>query len=331
MFSQNDPYTRQIKQNCTLLIVEDMKSTREEMYKLTRDYFQTVYTAENGEEGLKLFKQHRPTLTLTDIQMPKMDGVKMAKMIKKNYKDSPIVILSAYDDKEYLFHAIETGVTTYLLKPINPELVLEKIYEISKNRMLQFLLEENHQTVLRKHNELMEKNRQLEKVLKQYTSQRKKIIEQRSRQISAEIKPDEFLTRDELHELIELEEDIITLSERIICSQKLDINILKTIGYSLHTYAEIIKKQHYFGKITESLFMLSNVLCHEKIDPENVTTLNAIDIMEKFINTFRKWRIEILQEMPENLYIYDGSLISDIESMVFRFKGEFPETEIEFF
>ncbi|ELK8566858.1 response regulator transcription factor [Campylobacter jejuni] len=101
-----------------ILVVEDEIKTRESMINILSERFSKVIGAQNGDEGLKKFK---PDLVITDIAMPIMDGLDMAREIKEISDDVPIVVLSAYSEKERLLRSIDIGIDKYLIKPVDIE------------------------------------------------------------------------------------------------------------------------------------------------------------------------------------------------------------------
>ncbi|EAM0964530.1 DNA-binding response regulator [Campylobacter jejuni] len=104
-----------------ILVVEDEVKTRESMINVLSERFSKVIGAQNGDEGLKKFKKFKPDLVITDIAMPIMDGLDMAREIKEISDDVPIVILSAYSEKERLLRSIDIGIDKYLIKPVDIE------------------------------------------------------------------------------------------------------------------------------------------------------------------------------------------------------------------
>ncbi|MFY4690206.1 butyrate response regulator transcription factor BumR [Campylobacter jejuni] len=104
-----------------ILVVEDGVKTRESMINILSERFSKVIGAQNGDEGLKKFKKFKPDLVITDIAMPIMDGLDMAREIKEISDDVPIVVLSAYSEKERLLRSIDIGIDKYLIKPIDIE------------------------------------------------------------------------------------------------------------------------------------------------------------------------------------------------------------------
>jgi len=103
----------------TVLCVEDDSTTRKLLQKMLARRFERVIMARDGEEGLDLFLQHHPALVLTDVQMPRMDGISMARAIKLHDRETRILIITSYEDLKLLLAAIEIGVTDYLLKPVS--------------------------------------------------------------------------------------------------------------------------------------------------------------------------------------------------------------------
>ena len=95
----------------SLLYVEDDDNTREELEYFLKNKVKELYVAKNGQEGLDFFEKYQPDLIITDIQMPVMTGTKMIKLIKEKNKTIPIVIITAFNDTDYLFEAIKLNVT----------------------------------------------------------------------------------------------------------------------------------------------------------------------------------------------------------------------------
>ncbi|ECY7212842.1 response regulator transcription factor [Campylobacter jejuni] len=104
-----------------ILVVEDEVKTRESLINVLSERFSKVIGAQNGDEGLKKFKKFKPDLVITDIAMPIMDGLDMAREIKEISDDVPIVVLSAYSEKERLLRSIDIGIDKYLIKPVDIE------------------------------------------------------------------------------------------------------------------------------------------------------------------------------------------------------------------
>lgn len=108
-----------------VLVVEDELYARESLVKLVREYDTDgqflILQAVNGEEGEHVYNSEKPELVLTDIRMPKLDGLALLERIRQRDNATQVVILSAYSDFEYARTALSNGAADYLLKPIEKE------------------------------------------------------------------------------------------------------------------------------------------------------------------------------------------------------------------
>ena len=120
----------------TLLLVEDEDSIRESMQEVFASVFQKVISASNGDEGLKKFKKFSPDIVIADIMMPIMDGLEMSKQIKEVSKNTPVIILSAYSEKERLLKAIDVGIDKYVIKPIDMDELFVVLEQIVKTKII---------------------------------------------------------------------------------------------------------------------------------------------------------------------------------------------------
>lgn len=117
-----------------ILIVEDEFRTRNGLKNLINKVelgCTVVGDAENGLEGLRLIQDLQPDIVITDIRMPKMDGLKMIRQAKEMGIKSTFVILSGYAEFEYAQKGIQLGVQDYLLKPITISLVKELLTKLA--------------------------------------------------------------------------------------------------------------------------------------------------------------------------------------------------------
>ncbi len=123
-----------------ILFVEDEVNISKLLKDALSDYFFSFTVASDGEEGLQKFKSVSPDIVITDIMMPNLDGLEMTKEIKEINEDTPIIVLSAFSDKDKLLKAIDIGITKYFIKPFDPEEVLEYLVflakKINKNRII---------------------------------------------------------------------------------------------------------------------------------------------------------------------------------------------------
>ena len=103
----------------TLLYVEDDEDCREEFSELLSRSVGKLITATNGLEGIEAFNRHHPDIILADISMPVMDGLAMAEKIREADKSVPIIVLTAFEQNDYLMKSINIGIDRYLTKPVD--------------------------------------------------------------------------------------------------------------------------------------------------------------------------------------------------------------------
>ncbi len=123
--------------NLTCLYVEDDEMIRDIFALMLKRYFKEVIIATNGKEGLELFKTRKPDIIISDIRMPIMDGIEMAREIKKIDPSAYIIFVTAFSDSEYLQSALELGAEGYITKPVEKEKLLQKLNflaEVIKNK-----------------------------------------------------------------------------------------------------------------------------------------------------------------------------------------------------
>ncbi|DAB34514.1 MAG TPA: CheY-P-specific phosphatase CheX [Sulfurospirillum sp. UBA12182] len=119
----------------SVLFVEDEKELRDALQNAIGDEFSNFIIARDGDDGLKKFKKFKPDIVITDILMPIMDGLEMSKEIKKLSRETPVIILSAFSEKERLLKAIDVGIDKYLIKPIDPDELMNTLNFIARDML----------------------------------------------------------------------------------------------------------------------------------------------------------------------------------------------------
>jgi len=115
-----------------ILLVEDEEKLASLLKNAIGDSFYSFHISSNGEEGLDMFKSLSPDIVITDIMMPNMDGLEMSKEIRSLNADVPIIILSAFSETDKFLNAIDVGVVKYLIKPFDPDELLDYIDSLSE-------------------------------------------------------------------------------------------------------------------------------------------------------------------------------------------------------
>ncbi len=123
-----------ILKNITILYAEDEKDLRDVTSQILQGFTKKQFIAEDGQQGLDLFKENQDEIDLiiTDVNMPNLNGLEMIKEIKKINMNIPIIVATAFSNKEYLLEAIDIGVDKYVLKPID----ISKLLQVMSQSLL---------------------------------------------------------------------------------------------------------------------------------------------------------------------------------------------------
>jgi two-component system response regulator YesN len=136
-----------------LMIVDDEEEVRKGIVKKidwNRFHFDIAGEAENGREALDIMEEHIPDVVITDISMPFMDGLELAKSVKENYPTVKTVILTGFDDFKFAQQAIKYGVSDYILKPVLPKDINEILKKL-KNEIDGEIAEREDRIKLQRH------------------------------------------------------------------------------------------------------------------------------------------------------------------------------------
>jgi signal transduction histidine kinase len=111
----------------SLLYVEDDAPTREIVTRMLAKNGFNCIVAENGNQGLELYRAHTPEIVLSDIMMPVMSGLEMARAIRVDCPEANFIFMTALQDSDSILEAIQIGVTRYVVKPVQLPKLLEAI------------------------------------------------------------------------------------------------------------------------------------------------------------------------------------------------------------
>jgi PAS domain S-box-containing protein len=145
----------------TILIIDDEISIRESLSYFFQDQGYRTFTAENGEKGLEIFSRERVDIVITDLRMPRKDGIEEMNTIQGQSPDTPMVVISGAGKKEDIINALRMGAKDYITKPIQD---LEMIHHVIRKA-----LENKH---------LVEENRRYRKQLEKSEARYRTITEQ---------------------------------------------------------------------------------------------------------------------------------------------------------
>ncbi len=115
-----------------LLYVEDEEDVRRSAVEYLKRIVKEVYEAKDGKEAIAVWHDERPDIIITDINMPRLNGLDMARYIRSKDQDVQIIIATAYTDTGYLMQAVELNLVKYLVKPVTKEKLLKALGQSRK-------------------------------------------------------------------------------------------------------------------------------------------------------------------------------------------------------
>lgn len=134
--------------NIKILYVEDDEIARENGVEYLQNFFETIYEASDAIVALQLYEKYKPDIIITDIQMPKLNGLEFVKKIRQKDKKTQIIIITAFCDKDYLLKAIELQLVKYLIKPVKEKEFEEALFLCVNS------LQENDSNIVKLENEI---------------------------------------------------------------------------------------------------------------------------------------------------------------------------------
>src|SRR6185503_16287206 len=118
-----------------ILVVEDSPTQAERLRYILEQHNYSVSVAQNGKQALTLLSQHKPTLVISDIMMPEVDGYQLCQQIKTNesLKDIPVILLTSLSDPKDVIRGLECRADNFITKPYDEEYLLSRIHYILAN------------------------------------------------------------------------------------------------------------------------------------------------------------------------------------------------------
>lgn len=251
--------------NYSILIVEDQQELNDELVEICQLFFKFVDSAYDGEEALKKFKKNTFDfdIILSDITMPKINGVSLAKEIKLINREQNIVILSAHTDVGYMIDLIDIGITQFVAKPFQQNELLFRLLKVCENI---FYKEQYLQTI-------RNKKTSLSKNIKPITSAIKKEVD-----ISSSF---HLYTEPEVcnnQNVVKIEDKAVEKNEDVL-NDNSDINsVIPHERVSANTFFKNIENDEYVMTVMETqvdeLFLLMEEL-EEEIEKIHLNNINT--------------------------------------------------------
>ncbi len=128
---------KNILRNFTILYVEDVEKVRKSAVEYLNRVCKKVLEAKDGKEAIGIWRENKPDIIITDISMPRLNGLDMASYIRAHDKNVQIIIATAHSDTDYLLKAVELQLVKYIIKPITKDKLidaLEKSIELIEDK-----------------------------------------------------------------------------------------------------------------------------------------------------------------------------------------------------
>jgi len=332
----NIKLTLEYTQQLSVLYVEDdtvlIKSTTE----LFENYFKSVHIAENGELGLAKYKEFKELngifydLVITDINMPRMNGLEMSEHLLEINPSQAIIIITAHNENEFLLKAIELGVNGFVTKPMENIQLSKVLYKtarsISDHKFVEdhvALMEELTLQLDTQNKELQQKNEALEKSLRMLNT-----VVTKESMVQTTIQNSTPLTDHHIiHQVQDLvNNDLYELKEILV---EIDVGIIKMIDnpYEISKerlvlmadlfakYASVLSFYSFFSELSSAMSKFATTMRNEPLPEKQECVKNIFMILESFIYVLGKWHEDISSDEEHKVNQFDASIISDIHTI----------------
>ena len=326
----------------TILVVEDMDLTREDLMHLVswENYgFRLLGGMKNGQTGLEYARRYHPDIILTDIKMPVMTGLEMVEELRKSGMDTQVILLTAYEEFGLVKHAMDLGITRFLMKyEIDEELLLKElngcVEEIQKKQAMDSFHERSRIRLLLKgkpESEGFEKPVKwpgkttlvlfqiLDGLLETGEEELQELFQQR-------LPKEEFLTlRLDAGRFVILRKDGLYLSE--VQDQESVRGFIRQVQYVLDMKLGLTAAAAYHGKIREAQEVS---VCYQDADQilKGIVFSGGSRILETFPETSKEpLPKELSEDLEELEKSYKKQEFQDIEAILERLKGRLKKAE----
>ena len=319
-----------------VLYVEDDINIRDNYTKLFSEFFASLDCADDGKEGLEKFKTKTYDIIITDINMPRMNGIEMIQNILATNPEQNIIVTSAHDESHYLLELIDLGIESFLIKPIDFSKMTfilkrccKRIFETRELKEYQENIEEDNLRCSSINIQLQKKNKELERAIHQLTREENVTIT-----LVDGIEKEKEFSEDELdyyaHNMdtesardfiLAFTGDIENLNDKLegieetlelLIHQELNNPTQKSaekISLAFHDYSVNLANVYKFNNLSEALHNFSVVLTQ----PQDLDLLKEMkEFLFGIADALQKWRQEVLvKQTAEDIHFLDNSIISD--------------------
>ncbi|MEA3554766.1 MAG: response regulator [Campylobacterota bacterium] len=339
----------------SLLIVEDEKELNSELVNMLSLFFSSIDFAYDGKEGLEAFKKNKHDIILTDITMPKMDGIKMTSEIKNINRDQHIVVLSAHGDTKFMIELIDVGIDQFILKPFDRNTLMYKLLKVAENIIYKkefdkfFKQKQNERLdTVSSNQSIKSKEQKIESIPEETidpightdTNKRDEYIlshtVENADSFMEELEEDSLIWntfQNDIPELMQLSVEFSEDIDTIDLEDGLSIEIRDSIVQILHGYILIFSTLDQMLRMTEALDLLANFLDDLNIQELTPTQQKKLKILEFVNNDISRFlQTVFVYKDSVDIYYLEDSLESSIQQLKNDVLGiEVEEEDLEFF
>lgn len=276
-----------------VLYVEDDLHLRADMSAVLESFFERLDTAADGMEGLEKYNHHPYDIVITDINMPRMNGIEMIAKIHEMNPEQKIIAVSAHDESDILIRLIQNGVNSFLLKPVQQQHLLNIFYPVCRDAHAQRENVELYQALNEERAQLKEKIRLLEAQVNATAIKHQQVgelLQEREGEVSQQLLQEYFARDDDEGEenVLFLRDDCDEMRERFNEMAELMMHYAMTHD---------LKPIH---RVVNSLFKISSVLLR----------------YSPFLDTLAKRFGELAATLQENLNRFAALFAENTQSML---------------
>lgn len=300
----------------SLLVVEDEPEIQEELLGFFQCFFKYVKCAKDGEEALELYKKSRFDIVITDLNMPKMDGVTLSREMRTLNKDQVIIVLSGYID-DYVIDLIDIGIQSLIIKPYKLENFLQKILVQCENIVLRKAFNKmklSNSSDVKTSKEIQPKLLVVNSIAKEIVEARKKEPElPESRKIHEEF--DDTMWSHIKEDILELNYEYEDVINSILLNGFSEIYKKSLVKIFDKYYSNLshLANLNDLAKIFLELSELINNLDLDSIKNENIEVFDILEFFyEDIINFFN---VVFIEKEANDIHYLTDSLRSSVEQM----------------
>ncbi len=327
-------YTRELN----VLYVEDDMQMRTSTAELLESYFKTVETAADGVLGASRYLEYFERfgtcfdLVVADLNMPRKSGIEMIQQIRKLCETQPIIVISAHTEPHYLLDAIDVGVISYVVKPLNIENFIPVLYKTAKGIIERNALERYCKSAERDTIELCADNRTLRERVAALETRLSEMNTAASKEGIKRVdtieepmhfsKQIQYLIADDLRELMDLLQEMESYLEQYCEGVIPRSDLFEILGHLLQHYGATLAYYTYFDNLSEHISEFAQTLLYETFPGSVEDEENLMVLFDGFVRMMQRWQTHLPNADEAQLNEFDASIISDISMILMLWHPE---------